>query len=78
MGLIHTAKIKWFVYTHIRLPQLQPSTRECAVTCSAIRSLYSGSQANFFLFGVTRNKIPVCVTNCPNGSFLSSEIGAVK
>ena len=32
-----------------------PSARECAVTCSAIRSLYSGSQARSAFFGGDRN-----------------------
>ena len=37
-----TAKIKWLVLTHVRLPQLQSQyTRECSVTCSALKSLYS-------------------------------------
>ena len=37
--------------------------------------LYSGSQAKSFFLGEARNKL--CVTNSPNGSFLSSEIGEI-
>ena len=33
------------------------------------------AKLNLFFFGETRNKI--CVTNCSNGSFLSSEIGEI-
>ena len=45
----YTAKIKWFVLTHIRLPQLQPQyQRIYAATCGAIRSLYLGSHAKSF------------------------------
>ena len=43
---------------------------ECAVTCSAIRSLYSGSQAKSFFFGETRNKICVTIIVLMDLSFL--------
>ena len=68
---MHTAKIKWLVLTHIRLPHAVAAPvpeNVHAVTCSAVKSLYSGSQARSALFGEDRNGL---VQNmCYYGSFL--------
>ncbi len=70
---MYTAKIKWLVLIHIRLPQLQPQhQRMCSyMQCNKITLL--GSQDRLAFFGGIEMKI--CSVNCPNGSFLPSEIG---
>ncbi len=58
----YTAKIKWFVLTHIHckaIPQLQPQyQRICSfMRCNKITLLSSGSHAKSFFFVEVRNKI---------------------
>ena len=71
-----TAKIKWMDLTHIRLPQLQPQQQRM---CSYMQcNLILGSQARSAFFGGDKNGlVQRYVTNCPNGSFLPSEIGEI-
>ena len=74
--------IKWFVKNKVVCLNPHKVTSVAApvpenVQLRAVQLDHFTQEAklNLFFFGETRNKI--CVTNCSNGSFLSTEIGEI-